>query len=426
MRDSSTAFLDPLYGEIGLPEKLSRLVWSPMMQRLRFVRLSNIESLDFSGIANISRWEHSLGTAYLASRACLRLGLGERESLIFCAAALIHDAGITPFGHLLEEALAYSGVPFDHETIWGRLLEGDGNLLGGVGAQVFEGRTSGLKEWARSVFGRTAETSLAEIVAMVAGKGRLARLIAGSLDVDNLDNVPRMLYHMGFPEFRDSGIHVVRALLPEHSGISQEVGIRASEIHRVVDWLKGRSALYARLMPAPRDLAAKIMLLSASLDAIESRDLSPEDAWRFCDEDLVRTLKSKEGSEKSAVVRLRLGELWNVLGPLWVCGETPSLHSLRQQTLKLEARLKRELFSYRIKDKRFRKIRIRTETGESVVVGEDSRHWMLAIGSPERRAFSRQEADEVSDWVTQELAGRILRDKDSDDSAGVRDLFGAS
>jgi hypothetical protein len=61
--------IDPLYGCYKLSPLVRALVVQPEVQRLRDVRLSNINSMFILGSANISRYEHSLGVAYLAAVA---------------------------------------------------------------------------------------------------------------------------------------------------------------------------------------------------------------------------------------------------------------------------------------------------------------------------------------------------------------------
>ena len=61
--------LDPLYGDVRFSEAISELLRTPIVQRLRHVRLSNIDSTAMPGIAGITRYEHSLGVAFLAGHA---------------------------------------------------------------------------------------------------------------------------------------------------------------------------------------------------------------------------------------------------------------------------------------------------------------------------------------------------------------------
>src|SRR5881275_1181424 len=106
-RDSAMRITDALYGPINLDGAILDLIRQPIVQRLRHVRLSNIDSVCIPGISNISRYEHSLGVAFLASQVGFNSTLSTDDSLVLQAASLIHDSAITPFGHLAEEAYWY-------------------------------------------------------------------------------------------------------------------------------------------------------------------------------------------------------------------------------------------------------------------------------------------------------------------------------
>lgn len=58
---------DALYGKIEFSSLVYKCMLTPEVQRLREVRLCNINSLCLTGSSNINRFEHSVGTAYLAA-----------------------------------------------------------------------------------------------------------------------------------------------------------------------------------------------------------------------------------------------------------------------------------------------------------------------------------------------------------------------
>ena len=135
-------FLDSLYGDISLNESSSMLVSEPLVQRLRHVRLSNIDSIAMPGIAGLSRYEHVIGVAYLAQETGLSRRLSSRDMIALTAAALLHDWAITAFGHLIEEAFQYVGATFDHETKLYEMVIGDGHTeIGGTDRQIYRGRS---------------------------------------------------------------------------------------------------------------------------------------------------------------------------------------------------------------------------------------------------------------------------------------------
>src|SRR4051794_40803056 len=103
-----STFVDPIYGRMRFPDFITALIYCPAVVRLREIRMANINFVLFPGFAESSRFEHSLGTCFLAGMASESLGLSERERFILMAAALYHDAGTPPFAHATEEVLAES------------------------------------------------------------------------------------------------------------------------------------------------------------------------------------------------------------------------------------------------------------------------------------------------------------------------------
>jgi HD superfamily phosphohydrolase len=207
-------FLDPLYGRVVFDDALLALVRTATVQRLRHVRLSNIDSLDIPAIANLSRFEHILGVAHLSGQVGFRVGLNPHDYLVLRAAALLHDWAITSFGHLIEEALQYTGTRFDHEEKLGLILAGqDADDIGGADLQILAGRETKLRDWARR-FGRGDDNALLHDVMMhIRGRGRMGRAISGDIDLDNIDSVFRMAFHMGLDVDRDTPRRLASAMV---------------------------------------------------------------------------------------------------------------------------------------------------------------------------------------------------------------------
>ena len=204
--------LDALYGDITFGEPLVSLQRLPVIQRLRHVRLSNIDSLSTPGVSGSSRYEHAVGTAYLASKAGIIQSLTEEERFCFLSAAMLHDSAITPYGHLVEEAMQYLGVNIDHEEKWALLLADSQTEAGGVDLQIYCGRESGLHQWAFKIFQSRYKIALDLIFRTIKGIGSLGECVAGKLDIDNLDNVPRAAYHMGLIIDRELPIRIAQGM----------------------------------------------------------------------------------------------------------------------------------------------------------------------------------------------------------------------
>lgn len=173
---------DPLWNNIRLDAVTLRLVDTPAMQRLRYVRQLGYAFLVYPG-ASHSRFEHALGAHHLARRTIAALaergaldGVPARERELTAAAMLLHDIGHYPFSHALEEIGA-----LQHESAARpRITEGP----------VAEVLTESL-----------GADAPARVLALMHGEdgGPLQGLVSGSIDLDKIDYLRRDAMMCGVP-----------------------------------------------------------------------------------------------------------------------------------------------------------------------------------------------------------------------------------
>ena len=110
---------DPIWGSVVFHPWEVRLIDSPLFQRLRNVNQVGLADSTYPA-ARHTRFEHSLGTAAVASRMAEQLAadcrrpdglqiVGEKEIRLVRLAALLHDVGHCPFSHLSEAV--YGSMP---------------------------------------------------------------------------------------------------------------------------------------------------------------------------------------------------------------------------------------------------------------------------------------------------------------------------
>jgi uncharacterized protein len=378
---------DPLYGGIEFEISLANLIRLPVMQRLRHVRLSNIDSVDLPGIANISRFEHVLGAGHLAASAGFLNRLSADDERLLCASVLLHDCAITSFGHLVEEALQYASTGFDHENRLYEILCGfNGEEIGGINRQIISGRSTGLEKWARE-YSNDATELLSLIVQNIRGIGKFGRTVAGEIDLDNIDNVFRIAYHMGLPFDRETPKRLAQSIVDFDANDGTPV-FTLSALADIERWLEMRHEVYEHLMLAPNDFAGKLMLLYASVKAFRANELTKTD-WSQTDDLFIRRLLDSSITEvRETVQRWRVGEPWVVSPISWMSGARPSYPDLLRFSEFLSERLNRTCFTYGIKDKRTRRLPIKFEDGSNQEFGASSSKWIFAVGSPVRKPFS--------------------------------------
>lgn len=98
---------DAVHGDMGFDELEIELIDTPAIQRLRGIKQLGTSSLVFPSAVH-TRFEHSLGTAWLTRRLLGALAdtgrrVSDEDGLVARLAALLHDVGHVPFGHTFED-----------------------------------------------------------------------------------------------------------------------------------------------------------------------------------------------------------------------------------------------------------------------------------------------------------------------------------
>lgn len=317
MQPSAIRVFDPLYGRLQLTPLESRVFAVPELQRLRYIRMCNINSMLITGASEISRFEHALGTLRLAREWVSCRQLPPRIVEAIAVAALLHDVQTGPFGHSLEYVLhAEHGDHFRHE-----------DLAHGHAINYHQAADASVSFLGRQFAASEVVGDLWPVVAdMIKGKGTYGPLISGTIDLDNIDNVFRLAYHVGVAGTEDSScaLQLARDLdvTPEGPAFSFR------SFAHLERWQRIRHDLYQLLLLDWADFSAKAMLQYALERALTDDQLDPS-AWKYTDNQLLEQLWSIGIGEfedvRVMVRRLRTGDLF---APL-VLLESPNVDAYR-------------------------------------------------------------------------------------------------
>lgn len=265
---------------------------SPEVQRLREVRLCNINSLCITGSSNINRFEHSVGTAYLAAInieaiAQRRLRLKEKEKETFIIAALLHDVANGPFGHSYEYIMEKKGFLPE---------QGLGDVFTDVvsvgtrahkNSSPFETIFFGKLRALTSILNSEQKESISK---MIAGCHPLSKLISDSIDLDNIDNVFRMAYHMGLNFRKEAPQTLAKSMFIENGSV---VFLENAKTY-LEEWYCVRQKVYKFLLLNPQEFAGKYMLTEAMdilFECISQGKTEEQDIkWNYTDYQLMEEL----------------------------------------------------------------------------------------------------------------------------------------
>lgn len=267
---------DSIYGSIELGGTSSKIIETREFQRLNTIKQLGFTYLVFPG-ATHSRFEHSLGTYYLANEASGRLGLDAREVTNVSLAGLLHDVGHSPFSHALEDSMIR--------------LYGKDHL--DVTIDIVEGTTP--ENELSDILGDHRKS----VVEILKGKkGVLSRLISGNGDVDQIDYLARDSHYTGVALGAVDIPRILRVLsISEGEFCVEERGLPSAE-----------GLMVARMLMYRTVYRHKTSLIVASLanDALEAMNPDFEEfvGWNDCD--FVAELKKKSRKTYDAIKQRKI------------------------------------------------------------------------------------------------------------------------
>lgn len=176
---------DPIHGFITLSEIESKIINTPVFQRLRKIKQLALASLVYPG-ANHTRFEHSIGTFHVASLIAEKLLQGkEHEEIrrVIRLSALLHDIGHGPFSHVSESILEKYSNNSSHQE------------------KIHESITMRIIEQNKDLHKFLSEEEIKKIKGLLSGNSvdfpLMKDIVSGPIDADKMDYLLRDSYFCG-------------------------------------------------------------------------------------------------------------------------------------------------------------------------------------------------------------------------------------
>ncbi|MDP2841420.1 MAG: HD domain-containing protein [Candidatus Methanoperedens sp.] len=314
--------IDPIYGRVNLSELEHIIINTPEMARLRRIQQLGLADLAFPG-ANHTRFEHSVGTLFIADKIARALGLSEEEIVKVRLAALLHDIGHSAFSHVVESVLkrnpAYqpvmNGKKFVNHEMFSRYIISNSFHT----KQEIAGRTGN----ASSFFSDIAKMATGDIDALPVPY--LTQIISNDIDADRIDFLLRDSYHTGVSLGLVDVDQIVgslslsggRLVLGGREGYEEDMAITAAE-----SMLIARAHHYSAIIHNPRTQGARVMLLHAIENALSRYAASGNDVkstvfsffTSYNDNDLLNFIEANgdEGAKK-LILNIRNSSICNAV-----------------------------------------------------------------------------------------------------------------
>lgn len=270
---------DPIHGYINFTEDFVGLIDLPEMQRLR-----NIKQLGFSYLvfpsATHTRFEHSLGTFYLAEKFHEKFSIADKN---FMAAALLHDIGHCPFSHTVEN-LIKSLTKRSHED---------------KAIQILENKKEKIESYGFNI---------KNIIGYLDGKKKYSELISGDIDVDRMDYLMRDSHYTGVAYGVIDSDTVLKALMYEKS----RLGVKKKYQTAIESLLIARYWMRPVVYNHETKEIARSMFRRAVQEAFKS-GLSIQEFVRMDDCSAINNIKCCGGIAKELTEKLNARELYKHL-----------------------------------------------------------------------------------------------------------------
>ncbi len=310
-------YYDPLYGYIPLPEYVRRIMDVPIFQRTREIKQLSMVYLVYPGAIH-TRFDHSIGVCHLATLVHRHLQdkikrelkqepdppiLDDVTLASLQLAALLHDIGHGPLGHVFEQWCRRfpDYREWNHETVARYILRGERNMAGEL--------NESLREIGKSITGQGAPAELLtpENIYRISvgdkpGKWQpldlredqakkyhfLTQIIPSAFGVDRLDYLRRDAYFSGVATGNIDIWEIISSMTLHRSDQGLwELKLEENSSLALEALLQTRNLTYRRLYFNPLNRAAQELLIRG----LHASEYTPEKLALATDIDLLGELQ---------------------------------------------------------------------------------------------------------------------------------------
>lgn len=260
---------DAIHGVMTLDDEIivhiKPIIDQPIFQRLRHIKQVGLVDLVFPS-ATHTRFNHSLGCSYLASRFADSLKLSKENKVLASISSLVHDIGHGPFSHAFE-GLLHNGVEHIHHEDWTDYFLSDLDLPSTHPLKVNQEKIS------RFIMGEGPFQPGSE-------DNLVGDIVSSQLDADRLDYLLRDSHFCGvsFGEI-DLEWLLNKLVRIEDQPTSPRLGVDFKGVNSVEHYLLARRLMNRGVYNHPLALLYEtlvVILLDKILESVEALDHLPE------------------------------------------------------------------------------------------------------------------------------------------------------
>ena len=269
---------DPVHGYVYIDQQEKEIIDSYPVQRLRRLRQLAGSEYVYPG-ANHTRFEHSIGVMYLASRVTENSGIsqyiGEDEAKLVKIAGLLHDVGHGPFSHVFEHLLDKElGKTHEDLTTW--LIE-NSELKEKLGKNGYRPSEVG-----RLAVGRLRKQR----------KAFLDQIISSAVDVDKQDFIVRDTHHTGAEYGFIDIFRLIHALDVLDENLAVDLGALSALESLIIARIESFKSIYFHRVGRAAQIMLAMAMEKANKELGLTRFKSPEEYMAMDDYTVWTMLKN--------------------------------------------------------------------------------------------------------------------------------------
>lgn len=304
-------FYDVLHGQFNLgiannSQLVQDLLDCPELQRLRHMRQMNFDVPYIQELGTSKRLPHSVGVAYLAEKLSIQHLTSIEDQKALVAAALLHDAAIPPYGHLVEYYLKKVRKDFNHEDILEGLIQGKCNN-GNTYYQLLPGRELGVAE---TLLKHKVDQD--KVLELVRPRHRKQSAISADIDLDNIDNVHRMAILMGWDGVKQNTKELLAAIR-----INKNMCLLfdSTASNQIAKWQDYRQKIYTLIIGNPLCVAHNAFQSKLVRMAIDNKIITPKN-WFITEPEFEENVRKTEALKEMGE-QLLAGPNYALIDYIW-------------------------------------------------------------------------------------------------------------
>jgi|tagenome__1003787_1003787.scaffolds.fasta_scaffold20984352_3 HD superfamily phosphohydrolase len=295
------------FGQSAHSDLLADLLATPEVHRLRHMRLMNFDVPYIQDLATAKRYPHSVGTCFLAQQLLAKSYLSDYQSRALLAAALIHDIGILPYGHLVETMLRKRNPAFSHESLVRQILHGTYHPTNTY-HQILLGQSLQVSRILEK-----HHLDPENVLRLIAPTKGDQTAISSDIDLDNIDNIHRMAMFLGFTGVQEN-VHTLLMNItidPDSRLVFSRGAMPAIDF-----WFELRNAIYSMIIAHPACVAYNAFLADLVEASIDNQVVN-ERNWFISDLDFEVGLLANHSTRQLAS-QLITGCRYSLIDYVWL------------------------------------------------------------------------------------------------------------